>query len=52
MAMDNVRVLKVDTGEAQTSVKDLKNQLKALKDTLVSTTEGTEEYNTALAQAA
>ena len=52
MAMDNVRVLKVDTGEAQTSVKDLKNQLKALKDTLVSTTEGTEEYNAALTQAA
>lgn len=50
--MDNVRVLKVDTGEAQTSVKDLKNQLKALKDTLVSTTEGTEEYNDALKQAA
>ena len=50
--MDNVRVLKVDTGEAQTSVKDLKNQLKALKDTLVSTTEGTEEYNAALTQAA
>ena len=52
MAIDNVRVLKVDTGEAQTSVKDLKNQLKALKDTLVSTTEGTEEYNAALTQAA
>lgn len=52
MAIDNVRVLKVDTGEAQTSVKDLKNQLKALKDTLVSTTEGTEEYNDALKQAA
>ena len=50
--MDNVRVLKIDTGEAQTSVKDLKAQLKELKDTLVSTEQGTEEYNQALMQAA
>ena len=50
--MDNVRVLKIDTGEAQTSVKELKAQLKELKDTLVSTEQGTEEYNQALMQAA
>lgn len=50
--MDNVRVLKVDTGEAQTSVKDLRNQLKELRNTLLSTEQGTEEYNNAMKQAA
>ena len=50
--MDNVRVLKIDTGEAQTSVKELRNQLKELKNTLLSTEQGTEEYNEALQQAA
>ena len=52
MATENVRVLKIDTGEAQTSVKDLRNQLKELKSTLLSTEQGTEEYNAALQQAA
>ena len=52
MATDNVRVLKVDTGVAQKSVKDLRNELKELKNTLLSTEEGTEEYNAALTQAA
>lgn len=50
--MDNVRVLKVDTGAAQTSVKDLRNELKELRNTLLSTEQGTEEYNKALSQAA
>ena len=52
MAKDNVRVLTVDTNEAQKSVKDLRNELKQLKDTLLSTAEGTDEYNEALRQAA
>ena len=52
MATENVKVLKIDTGEAQTSVKDLRNQLKQLKDTLLSTEKGTEEYNAAMKQAA
>lgn len=52
MATENVKVLKIDTGQAQTSVKDLRNQLKELKDTLLSTEKGTEEYNQALQQAA
>ena len=52
MATENVRVLKVDTGEAQTSVKDLRNQLKELRNTLLSTEQGTEEYNNAMKQAA
>lgn len=52
MATENVKVLKVNTGEAQTSVKDLRNQLKELRNTMLSTEQGTEEYNKALAQAA
>ncbi len=52
MATENVKVLKVNTGEAQTSVKDLRNQLKELRNTLLSTEQGTEEYNNAMKQAA
>ena len=50
--MEQVRVIKVDTGEAQTSVKELRSQLKQLKDTMLSVEEGTKEYNDALQQAA
>ena len=49
---ENVKVLKIDTNSAQTSVKDLRNELKELKNTLLSTEQGTEEYNAALQQAA
>lgn len=52
MATENVKVVKLDTQPAQTSVKDLRQELKALKDTLLSTEQGTEEYNKALQQAA
>lgn len=52
MATENVRVVKLDTATAQTSVKELRQQLKELKDTLLSTEQGTEEYNKALQQAA
>ena len=52
MATENVKVVKIDTGEAQTSVKELRSQLKQLKDTLLSVEEGTKEYNDALQQAA
>lgn len=52
MATEQVKVLKIDTNPAQTSVKDLRNELKALKDTMLSTEQGTEEYNAALKQAA
>lgn len=52
MATDNIKVLKIDTGEAQTSVKDLRTELKALKDTMLSTQQGTDEYNQALQRAA
>lgn len=50
--MDNTRVLKIDTGQAQKSVKDLRNELKELRSTMLSTEKGTEEYNKALQQAA
>ena len=50
--MERVRVIKIDTGEAQTSVKELRSELKELRNTLLSTEEGTKEYNDALQQAA
>lgn len=46
------KVVEIDTQQATTSVKDLRAQLKQLKDTMLSTTQGTEEYNNALRQAA
>ena len=52
MATEKVKVIKVDTGAAQTSVKDLRNELKELRSTMLSTEKGTEEYNKALQQAA
>lgn len=52
MATENVKVVKLDTQPAQTSVNDLRQELKALKDTLLSTEQGTEEYNKVLQQAA
>lgn len=52
MATEKVKVINIDTNPAQTSVKDLRDELKQLKDTLVSTEKGTEEYNAALQRAA
>ena len=52
MATEKVKVLKIDTNPAQTSVKELRTQLKELKDTLLSCEQGTEQYNDALKQAA
>jgi len=49
---ERVEVLNIDTSESQKSVKELRQQLKALKDTMLSTEQGTEEYNKALQQAA
>ena len=50
--MEQVRVVKIDTNEAQTSVKDLRNELKELRTTLLNTEEGTEEYNQTLVKSA
>lgn len=52
MATENVKVVKIDTNAAQTSVKDLRNELKELRTTLLNTEQGTKEYNDALEQAA
>lgn len=46
------KVVEIDTQQATTSVKELRQQLKQLKDTLLSTEEGTKQYNDALQQAA
>ena len=52
MATENVKVVKIETGEAQTSVKELRSQLRQLKNTMLSVEEGTKEYNDALQEAA
>ena len=49
---EQVKVVKIDTSQAQTSVKDLRNELKELRSTMLSTEQGTEEYNEALRQSA
>ena len=46
------KVVEIDTQQATTSVKELRQQIKQLKDTMLSTEEGTKEYNDALQQAA
>lgn len=50
--MDRVPVIKVNTNDALKATKELKDELKQLKDTLLSTAKGTEEYNKALQRAA
>ena len=52
MATEQVRVVKIDTNPAQTSVKDLKNELKELRNTMLSCEQGTEDYNKSLVRAA
>lgn len=52
MTTENVKEIKVDTNEAQKSVKDLRIELKELRTTLLNTEEGTEEYNQALVKSA
>ena len=46
------KVVSISTQQAQTSVKELRQQLKLLKDQLLSTEEGTAEYNQKLQEAA
>ena len=52
MATEKVRVINIDTNPAETSVKELRGELKELHNTLLSTEEGTEEYNQALVKSA
>ncbi len=50
--MDKVKVITVDTNAAQKSVSDLRKELKELRGTMLSTEQGTEEFNQAMLQAA
>ena len=52
MATEKVRVINIDTNPAEASVKELRGELKELRNTLLSTEEGTEEYNQALVKSA
>ena len=52
MSTEKVKVVNIDTNPAQTSVKELRSQLKQLKNTMLSVEEGTQEYNDALQKAA
>ena len=44
----NVEVLQINTQPSQTSVRDLRTQIKDLKDELLNLDAGTEEYNSTL----
>lgn len=46
--MDNVKIIKIETNGAITSVQDLRNHIKELQDILVNTEKDTEEYNQAV----
>ena len=46
------KVVEIDTGNAQKSVKSLRNELKELKDELVNLEKGTKEYNEVMQEAA
>ena len=52
MATEKKRVLDIDTARAEGGVKSLRNELKKLKDILVTTEAGTQEYSDALRRAA
>lgn len=45
MAEEVVKILKIETEGAAQTVKDLKNEITGLRDALVNTTKGSEEYN-------
>lgn len=47
-----VEEVKIQTGESTRTVKDLRKELKDLKDQLLSTQQGTEEYNKTMRRAA
>lgn len=49
---ESKKVLTIDTGKSVSSVKDLKDRLKELKDVLVSTEQGTVAYSKAMQEAA
>ena len=52
MATENVKVVKIETGKAQTETQKLRQELKELKNIMLQVEEGSKEYNDALIQAA
>lgn len=44
MAKDTHKVIDIDVGAAQTSIKDLRKEMSGLRDALLNLKEGTEEY--------
>ena len=52
MATEKVEILQVDTEPSKVSVKDLRKEMKSLKDELLNLDEGTAEYNATLQKAA
>ena len=52
MATEKVDILQVNTEPSRTSVKDLRKEMKSLKDDLLNLDEGTTEYNATLQKAA
>lgn len=52
MATEKITAVKIDTKPAEKSVKDLRAELKKLRDEMLSTEAGTDKYNKALKRAA
>ena len=52
MATENVKVVKIETGKAQTETQKLRQELKELKNIMLQVEEGSKEYNDALLKAA
>ena len=52
MVKENVTVVKIETGKAQTETQKLRKELKELKNIMLQVEEGSKEYNDALQQAA
>ena len=52
MATEKVDILQVNTEPSRVSVRDLRKEMKSLKDEMLNLEEGTVEYNTALQKAA
>lgn len=52
MADEKVKVIRLETKEAEQSIGNLRKQLKELRNTMLSCEQGTDEYNKALKQAA
>lgn len=52
MATEKVEILQVDTEPSKVSVRDLRKEMKSLKDEMLNLEEGTKEYNETLQKAA